>query len=141
MKLIGIDYGRRRIGLAATDSGGLVVGGLATVDRRKHPAAAAEVARIARNESARALVVGVPLDADGEETTMSREARAFGAQVGEITGLSVYYVDESFTSTRAAGILRSRKKKQRQTKTNTDRIAACLILEQFQREQECGRAT
>lgn len=137
MKLIGIDYGKRRIGMAATDPGGLVISGLATVDRRRHPAAAEEAARIAREESAEALVVGLPLDVDGGDTAMSREAHAFGTRLAEMTGLPVHFVDESFTSRQAEGILRSRKKKQRRARANADRVAACLILEQFQKEHEC----
>ncbi|HMD69573.1 MAG TPA: Holliday junction resolvase RuvX, partial [Chitinivibrionales bacterium] len=87
-----------------------------------------------KEEHASRIVVGLPLGTDGGDTTMSLEIRAFAAQLAQKTTVPVDFVDESLTSVRASDILLDRKRKSRRNKGNIDRIAACLIIEQFQRE-------
>jgi len=135
MKLASVDYGRRRIGLAVTDAGGLIVRGLEVVDRRRHGDAVAAVAGVMAREAPARLVVGVPLGPDDEETAMSTEARAFGDALANATGLPVDFVDESFTSAAAGALVLHRPRKQRRDKCTTDRIAACLILEAYLRQR------
>jgi putative holliday junction resolvase len=134
MKLIGIDYGRRRIGLAVTDETGTVVRGLMTIDRKKNPDCRAALAAAIAAERPEAMVFGLPLDAGDGETAMSAEVRAFAAAIEKDTRLPVYFVDESLTSKKAAELMMFRKKKVRRDKSTTDRIAACLILEEFLKE-------
>jgi putative holliday junction resolvase len=133
MKLIGVDYGRRRIGCAVTDETGTVVRGLPTIDRKKCPDLTAALTAVIAAERPEAIVFGLPLDADDNETAMSAEVRKFAAG---FAALPVHFVDESLTSVKAAELLRFRKKKERRDKSATDRIAACLILEAFLREQK-----
>ncbi len=79
------------------------------------------------------IVVGLPVSASDEETRMSAEVRAFAVEVQRATGLEVVFADEGFSSVRAQELLRTRKRKQRRNKENVDRIAACLILEEYLR--------
>jgi len=137
MKLIGVDYGRRRIGLAITDETGTVVRGLATLDRKKHGLPLASLLEVIARERPSAVVFGLPLDADDRETSMAAEIRKFAADLETSIHLPVYFIDESLTSKQAsAELLRFRKKKERRDKAAVDRIAACLILEAFLREQK-----
>jgi putative holliday junction resolvase len=138
MKLIGVDYGRRRIGLAVTDETGTLVRGLATIDRKKCPDLTAALTAAIAAEQPQAMVFGLPLDVDDGETAMSAEVRAFAAdfEKNACTRLPVHFVDESLTSIQAKELLRYKKKKIRRDKAMTDRIAACLILEAFLREQK-----
>jgi putative holliday junction resolvase len=138
MKLIGIDYGRRRIGLAVTDESGSVVRGLATIDCQKSSADSALLALLA-NERPAGIVIGLPLDVDDRETAMSAEVRKFAAGLEKSSAIPVYFIDESMTSKQAAALLRFRKKKVRRDKAATDRIAACLILETFLHERETAQ--
>lgn len=131
MKLLGIDYGRRRIGLAVTDEDGCCVRGLSVIDRKKVRNCTEELVTIISTEKPAELVFGLPLDIDDQETVMSREVRSFAAQVQERTGLPVHFIDESFTSQKAAQLMLYRKKKERRDKSLSDRIAACLILQTF----------
>ncbi|MFP4014695.1 MAG: Holliday junction resolvase RuvX [Chitinispirillaceae bacterium] len=131
MKLLGIDYGRRRIGLAVTDEEGCCVRGLSVIDRKKVRNFTEELVTIIGVEKPAELVFGLPLDIDDQETVMSREVRSFAAQVQERTGLPVHFIDESFTSQKAAQLMLYRKKKERRDKSLSDRIAACLILQTF----------
>jgi putative Holliday junction resolvase len=131
MKLMGIDYGRRRIGVAVSDDEGTLARGLCVIDRQKFPDSAGELLKIIAEESPTALVFGVPLGPNDEETTMSKEAREFAAAVAERSNLPTYFIDESFTSKKAAEFMLYRKKKARRAKEMSDRIAACLILQDY----------
>lgn len=135
MKLIGIDYGKRRIGLAATDENGTVVRGLPTIDKKKHRDPVSALLSIFGSEKPAAIVIGLPLDADDRDTQMSTEIRKFAADLEKRASLPLYFIDESLTSKQAASLMRFRKKKERRDNGSVDRLAACLILEAFLREK------
>lgn len=137
MKLLGIDYGRRRIGVAATDETGVCIRGCATIDRKRCSDTISALSDIITEESPDAIVFGIPLGPNDEETAMSEEIRAFAKQVTGIAQckIPIHFIDESYSSIQAQQALRLRKKKQRRNKQNIDRIAACYILESFQRQQ------
>ena len=134
MKLIGIDYGRRRIGMAATDETGTFIRSLSTLDRKTCSNVSSAIHDIVRDENPDTLVFGLPLDKNDDQTAMSIEVKSFAAAIAELTQLPVEYVDESLTSVRAHGIIRMHRKKHRRQKGNIDRIAACLILETYLQE-------
>jgi putative Holliday junction resolvase len=140
MKLIGFDYGKKRIGVAVTDATGEFIRGLPTIQCGASGGAdcLAVLCDIVRRENPMLIVMGLPLDTCDKETTMSREIRTFAAKLSEKCSLPIEFIDESLTSRRAYDIIRMRKKKHRRTKENIDRIAACLILEAYQREKQCG---
>ena len=139
MKLLGIDYGRRRIGVAATDETGVIIHGCTTIDLKKTANPVTALSDIITQESPGAIVFGVPLGPQDEETDMSREIRAFAKRLVEEASLKmpVHFVDESFSSVHAQRRLFYKKKKHRRNKKNIDLFAACTILESFQREQQC----
>ena len=137
MKLLGIDYGRRRIGVAVTDETGAISRGLTTIDRKKHPDFINTLLSLIEQEKPDALVIGLPLDITDAETVMSKEVRSFTELLQKRSGLTVHFVDESLSSKRAAELMRFRKKKDRRDKAAIDRLAACLILDQFREDQGC----
>jgi putative holliday junction resolvase len=83
------------------------------------------------------LVIGLPLDINGDETVMSKEIRLFASDLEQAASLPVRFVDESLSSVQAAEIMRFRKKKDRRNKEAVDRIAACIILESFKKGLTC----
>ncbi len=138
MKLLGIDYGRRRIGIAVTDESGTIIRGLTTIDRNTIHDPVSEILKIIANENPSDLIVGLPLDENNNETEMSGEIRTFIKTIeGQIT-IPIHFVDESYSSIKASDLLLYRKKKVRRKKTNVDRIAACVILDTFIKEQNPG---
>ena len=138
MKLLGVDYGRRRIGLAITDDEGRFITGLPTLDRNKTPDVLSKLRAIILERRPDQLIIGLPLDIDGRDTVMSLEIRVFADVLKALVAIPVSFVDESLTSMRAAEIMRFKKKKDRRDKKTVDKIAACLILEAFQRETGCA---
>lgn len=134
MKLLGVDYGRRRIGLAAADTETSFVQGLTTLDRRKNASPAETIARMATQNGAEIIVIGLALDNDEQDTTMSLEARSFGKEIKSAATCPVEFVDESFSSVQADRLMLYRSRSFRRDKGNRDRIAACLILENYLKE-------
>jgi putative Holliday junction resolvase len=137
MKLMGIDYGRRRIGLSVGGVEDAPVRGLPTIDRKKNPGYFRTLCALIEREMPGRLVFGLPLDRNDAETVMSREIRAFARKLEQRTGLPVSFVDESLTSLQAEALLRHRKRRVRRDKGSIDRLAACIILDQYIRENGC----
>ena len=136
MKLMGIDYGRRRIGLAVTDEEGYCVRGLDVIDRKKTSDIYSELKRIIDAENPAQLVIGLPLDVEDRETVMSTEIRKFAAELKNRVTLPVNFIDESLSSKNASEFIKFRKKKERRDKALVDRVAACLILERYIEENK-----
>lgn len=133
-RILGIDYGERRVGIAISDPGATIAQPLTVVKRRrgKRPPVA-KVARLVREHDVRALVVGLPLTPEGTESDWTREARAFGDKLAERVSLPVHYVDERMTSARGERAVRSLglKKTEREQKWRVDLAAAVLILQAY----------
>ncbi len=131
-RILGVDYGERRIGLAVSDPTATIAQPLPTLLRRrgKRPPVAA-LARIAAEQEAVALVIGLPLTPAGEESDWTREVRAVGDRLAERTGLPITFVDERMTSVRAERAVRSLglPKARREEKSRVDTAAAILILQ------------
>lgn len=133
-RILGVDYGERRIGLAISDPTATIARPLPTLVRRrgKRPPVA-KVTEIAREHEVEEVVVGLPLTPEGEESEWTREVRAFGDALANRGGLIVHYIDERFTSARAERAVRSLglKKREREEKDRVDAAAAVLILQAF----------
>lgn len=133
-RILGLDYGARRIGLAISDPTGTIAQPLPTLRRRrgKRPPVAA-VAATAAEQGAAAIVVGLPLTPEGEESEWTREVRAFGEKLAERTALPVHFLDERMTSAHAQRVVRGLglKRRQREEKGRIDAAAAVLILQAF----------
>jgi putative Holliday junction resolvase len=131
MKLLGIDYGRRRIGLAVTDDAGGIPQGLPTLDRSHHPDILAALEKAVADHRPDTIVFGLPLDTQDNETEMCAEIRSFAHSLASRVHIPVEFTDESYSSEQAGFLLRSRKKKLRRKKELVDRISACLILNNY----------
>lgn len=131
---MGIDFGERRIGVAMSDPTGTLASPLETLQRRagkRMPLRALE--EIARAHEVERLVVGLPIDLQGEEGEWCREVRASGDELGRRLGLPVAYVDERFTSVQAERAVRGAglPRGEREDKGRVDRAAAALILQRW----------
>lgn len=132
MRVLGIDYGDKRIGLALSDPTGTLATPLRTLTYRlgKRPPLA-EIERIAREAGAERLVVGLPLDLGGDETERCARVREIGEKLSGRLAIPVDYQDERMTSVRAESIVRGsgRRKSQRERRGLVDAAAAALILQ------------
>jgi putative Holliday junction resolvase len=133
-RVLGVDYGERRVGLALSDPTATIASPLPTLKRRKGKRPpVAPVARLAEEHEVIEIVVGLPLTLAGDDSDWTREVRAFGAALGERTGLPVAFQDERMTSVRAERAVRSlgMSRKKSEEKERVDAAAAVLILQAY----------
>lgn len=129
--LLAFDYGTVRIGIAVCDPDRIIASALETYTRRDEATDAAHYARVAKEQRAVALVVGLPLHANGEESESSHAARALAAWLTKVTGLPAVMWDERFSSWSAEDALREANVKWQKRKGKVDRIAAQMILQTY----------
>ncbi|WP_456447422.1 Holliday junction resolvase RuvX [Oceanithermus sp.] len=130
MKVLGLDVGEARIGVAAAEEGRPLAFGRGWIERRGLEDDVARVRELARREGAGRVVVGLPRRTGGEEGVEARKVRAF-ARALEAAGLEVRFVDERFTTRVAAQALAHLPRKKRQQKGRLDEAAAVAILETY----------
>lgn len=127
-RILAIDYGRRRHGLAVSDALGMASHPLPALQRRTPEADLAALRGLAAERDVRRLVVGLPLNMDGSEGPMAAEARAFGAWLGTALGLPVLYEDERLSTDEAEEFLRGAGLRPSDRKRLRDSVAAAVIL-------------
>jgi putative Holliday junction resolvase len=130
-RLLAIDYGERRIGLAISDPTGTIASPAGAIIRRagKRPPVA-EIIRRAEALEARGFVLGLPLDGDGNETPRCAEVRTVASALSERTGLPVELADERYTTASALRAIREMKGSTRGRKGDVDALAATVLLQQ-----------
>jgi putative Holliday junction resolvase len=125
----GVDYGRRRIGVAVCDALRILASPLcihATTGDRT--ADTAFFQKLAADESLVGFVVGLPVHADGSDSDMSLEVERFGNWLSRITGLPVAFHDERYSSKEAAGMLAGVGLTRGRKKERADAVAAQVVL-------------
>lgn len=131
MRIMAIDYGDARTGVAISDALGMLAGYTTVVHGRKAEVVAAEVAKIAKEHSAEELVLGFPRNMDGTEGARADLYRAFADLLEQKTGLKPVLWDERRTTVEAHAILHTGGKKMKDHRKNVDAVAASLILEGY----------
>lgn len=129
-RLLAVDYGERRIGLAISDPMGIIASPAGYVLRRvgKRPPVA-ELIRRAVALEARGFVVGLPLDQNGEDTDRAVQVRRLAEELQRRTGLPVELVDERFTTAAALRAIREMGGSTRHRKGEVDALAATMLLQ------------
>ena len=131
MKILAIDYGDARTGIAISDHTGLLVGTTDVIHSRKPDVTAREIARMAKEHGAERLVMGFPRNMDGTEGPRAALYREFAALVEAETGMPVILWDERRTTVEAHQILSSCNYHGKKRKNTVDAVAASLILEGY----------
>lgn len=137
MRMLGVDFGLRRLGLALSDATGLLARPWRVLPGGPSPSdSAAAVAALlaAGGEEAaevRVVVVGLPRRLGGEETDLTSAARAFATEISGLTGLPVHLQDERLTSHEAEARLAERDRDWRSRKKKVDAAAAAIILQDY----------
>jgi putative Holliday junction resolvase len=130
-RLLGVDFGTVRVGLAVCDPDRIVASALETYTRTTEQADRTYFVALATREKAVGFVVGLPISLNGTEGPKAKEAREFGAWLSTSTGLPVEYFDERFTTAAAEDTLREAKVRADKRTGKRDRLAAQIILQSF----------
>ena len=129
-RLLAVDYGERRIGLAISDPIGIIASPAGFIQRRAGKRAPiAELIRRATALEARGFVIGLPLDENGEDSERATEVRGLAAELHKRTGLPVELIDERFTTAAALRAIREMGGSTRQRKGEVDAMAATVLLQ------------
>ena len=131
MRIMAIDYGDRRIGLAVSDPLGLLCGEAWTMEEWDMERASLRIAQEAKAREVGTLVLGLPKNMDGSEGPRAEKSRAFRELLERDAGLPVVLWDERRSSIEAHAILHANGKKERQHRRSVDAVAASLILEGY----------
>jgi putative pre-16S rRNA nuclease len=137
MRFLGVDFGRRRIGLALSDDSATLARPWRTVDAAPTPAASAAAlapviaALSADDQAVGAVVVGLPRRLNGDDTDQTAPTRSFASALAAATGLPVHLQDERLTSVEAEARLAERERDWRRRKAKLDAAAAAIILQDY----------
>ena len=131
MRIMAIDYGDARIGLAVSDLTGLICGEAWTMQEWNMERASLRIAEEARLCDVGTLVLGLPKNMDGTEGPRAEKSRAFKELLEKDSGMPVVLWDERRSSVEAHAILHANGKKEKKHRQTVDAVAASLILEGY----------
>ena len=131
MRIMGIDYGDARTGVAISDLLCTIVGSTYVVPSRNREKAIADIVRLAKENQVGQIVVGLPRNMDGSEGPRAELCRAFAEQLRQAAGLPVAMWDERRTTVEAHNILSQHNYHGKKRKETVDAVAASLILEGY----------
>lgn len=130
-RVLGVDYGKARIGTAISDELGMLAHPLETINAQQLDAAVKRIAQLAADRDVSAVVLGLPRQMDGRVGIAATEVNEFGARLRELLKCPLIMWDERLTTTAAHRALRDGGKKTRHTRGVVDQVAAQMILQGY----------
>ena len=130
-KIMGVDYGDARTGIAISDLMCSIVGSTCVIPSRNAEKAIADIVKLCKENTVGKIVVGLPKNMDGSEGSRAELCRGFADQLREATGLEVVMWDERRTTVEAHNILSQHNYHGKKRKNTVDAVAASLILEGY----------
>ena len=130
-KIMGIDYGDARTGIAISDLLCSIVGSTCVIPSRNRAKAIADIVRLCKENAVGEIVIGLPRNMDGTEGPRAELCREFAAEVETATGLKITMWDERRTTVEAHNILSQHNYHGQKRKNTVDAVAASLILEGY----------
>jgi putative Holliday junction resolvase len=131
IRVMGLDVGEVRIGVALSDPLGITAQRLAVIERTGSAEDMAALRRLAEQHGVTSIVVGLPLTMRGERGPQAQKVLAFADTLRTALDLPVELIDERLTTVQGARALRETGMRSRKQKTRIDQVAAQLILQQF----------
>jgi len=137
-RILAIDYGSRRMGLAVTDPLGITAQGIETLQRKNKRADFGRLERTIREYEVKEIVLGNPLRMSGQEGTQSQKVAEFAEELRRRFEIPVHLWDERLTSSEANRLLRDAEVSLQRRTQAVDRMAATLILQSFLQARSAG---
>lgn len=137
-RILALDVGDRRIGIACSDPTGMLATPIGVYRRVAEDADLDHLVSVAREQEAAMVVVGLPINMNGSEGAQAEKTRAFGEALAR-RGLSVDFWDERLTTVEATRMLQDRGMRRRRIESIVDELAATLILEGYLLSREARR--
>ena len=131
MRVLGIDFGEARMGLAVSDPTGFLASGIGTVKVSGFKSAVREAVKAAQDNNAELIVVGLPVNMDGSQGDRAQKCRDFAKEVSEISGIKTEMYDERRTTILAAGFMNETGTYGKKRKESIDTLSAQIILQSY----------
>jgi len=131
ISVLGLDIGRKRVGVAGCDGLGLGATGITTVIRTSFPQDVAAFRELVRDRQATALVVGLPYTMDGEEGKQAASVRRYAERLAKSLELPLHYIDERLSSIEAEEAIQQTGRSPSRHKPEIDRRAAAILLQRW----------
>lgn len=128
---LGLDLGRKRIGVAGCDGTGLIATGITTIKRTSFQEDIAKLKVLVQERQVQVLIVGLPYSMDGSIGFQAKQIQKYAQRLSQVLELPIEYVDERLTSVQAEEMLKAANISPSQNKHLIDRKAAALILQQW----------
>jgi putative Holliday junction resolvase len=139
-RLLGVDFGHARIGLAISDPLHIIASPLETIQGSKNPERAAKnvAAELQRKKlDIGQIVVGLPLHLNGKESERSTEVRAFSIALERLVGIPVQLFDERLTSVQAERLMKNAQMTRKERASSVDGVSSTILLQSFLDLQGC----
>ncbi len=130
-RLLGIDFGQARVGLALSDELGFLAHPLITLPAHPPNELTKQIAEIVREKAVEGVVVGLPRNMDGTQGPAAQQAEAFAEKLRAALPCPVLLADERLTTVAAHRVLRDAGRNTRQTRGQVDQVAAQMILQSY----------
>lgn len=131
MVIIAVDLGKARTGIAVCDRSEIMASPLEVISEHSRDKLIERIKVLCEERKAELLVVGLPRNMDGSEGESAQNARAFGSELAQATGLTVDFSDERGTTITAHGYLNMTDTRGKKRKAVVDAVAATIILEDY----------
>jgi putative Holliday junction resolvase len=135
MRILGLDVGERRIGVAIADEGVRVALPVAVVERREPSADLDAIARLVQEQGAEAVVIGLPISLNGSLGPQAQTVKAFGQELATRLALPIEYWDERLSTVEARRRLASAGRRGPKAKARRDAAAAAIVLQSYMDSQ------
>ena len=131
MRILALDYGTKRIGLAVSDEGETIARGISTISRKDNDTDINKIKKIISDLDIRKIIIGITYNSDGSISKTGLGARKFSKLIKKETGLPVDFVDETYTSANAENILLQADMSRKRRKEVIDKLSAVIILQEY----------
>ncbi|MFQ5431716.1 MAG: Holliday junction resolvase RuvX [Nitrospinota bacterium] len=138
-KILALDYGSKRIGVAVSDPLGITAQPVAVINRKGKKKDIPELLGIIKEREVGKIVVGLPFNMNGSKGTHYDDVKRFGALLEKASGLPVDYIDERLTTMQAEKVLLSGDVSRNKRRKVIDKMAAVLILQNYLDSPPAGR--
>ncbi|MBQ8146057.1 MAG: Holliday junction resolvase RuvX [Clostridia bacterium] len=130
-RILGVDFGDARTGLALSDISGFLASGIGTIKSTSFLKTAEEVVKIAKEKDVSLIVLGHPINMNGTLGPRSEKAQAFAKHLKELCGIEVVLYDERLSTANAHTMLNITNTRGQKRKNIIDEMSACLILQSY----------
>lgn len=129
MRVLGLDIGSVRVGVAVSDPSGRIASPLTVLDARALAGDATPLVRLAEDYESECLVVGLPLTLSGDEGPQAAEVRTAAVRLATAAGLPVEFADERLSSEEARRMMSASGMSEKEQRGSVDKVAAAIILQ------------